>query len=355
MLKESARRLHLGVDSKKHPWERDPDNFFQYTETIRQISSSLFGGDADGYAVVPSVSYGISTASRILEGSLTPVHEILLIDEEFPSVVYPFARVAKETGAQLTTVKIPTDGNWTNAIVQHINENTKVVALSSCHWTNGAYIDLLAIREACTRVGACLVLDTTQSMGAMPFSIDTIKPDFMAAAGYKWMLCPYGFSLLYVDEKWRNSRPLEESWLAREKAHDFANLVNYSETYMTGSRRFEMGEKCMPTILPGAIAALEQIQKWGIETIANSLQQINQSIAEHLLSLGFQLPEASQRCPHMLGATIPADYTDSIVNELKAQQVFISQRGNSLRFAPHLHITNHDIDRFKHAITKLVR
>ena len=281
LLKDSTKRLYTGVDSKSHPWERTPADFFNDAEVVRQLSSEIFGGNSDGFAIVPSASYGLSTASRILETTLTKEDSILVVAEEFPSVVLPLKRVANETGAKLNTVETPKDGNWTNAILKRIDSDVKVVAISSCHWTNGAYIDLLSIRKRCDELNAILIVDATQTLGAMPFSIDEIKPDFLVAAGYKWLLCPYGFSLLYVDEKWRNERPLEETWIARKNAEDFTNLVNYSDIYMKGSRRFEVGEKCTPTILPGAIAALEQIKKWGVVNISQSLLDINHQIEKN--------------------------------------------------------------------------
>ncbi len=354
LLLESTKRLHVGVDSKSHPWERIPDDFFNDAEIIRTLSSEIFGGDSDGYAVVPSASYALSTASRILESKLMKNDKILLVDEEFPSIVLPLKRVVNETGAIITTVLKPKNGNWTEAVINGINEKIKVVAISSCHWTNGAFIDLLAIRKKCDEFNTILIIDTTQTLGAMPFSVDVIKPDFMVAAGYKWLLCPYGFSLFYIDEKWRNERPLEETWIARENAQDFANLVNYSDKYMDGSRRFEVGEKCTPTILPGAIAALEQIQTWGVDKIADSILNINRKIETNLVQLGFQLPDDSQRCPHILGAIVPDSFTGNIVNELKNRKIFISQRGKSLRFAPHLYINDNDIERLNNAITELI-
>lgn len=355
LLKESVKRLHQGVDSKSHPWERSTNDFFDDAEIIRILSADIFGGDSDGFAIVPSASYGLSTAARIFESKLSKGDEILLIDEDFPSIVLPFKRIAKETGATITTIKTPDNGNWTEAILQGFNEKIKVLALSSCHWTNGAYIDLLKLREICDKNESALIIDTTQSLGAMPFSIDKIKPDFMVAAGYKWLLCPYGFSLFYVDKKWRNERPLEETWIAREKAEDFTNLINYSDNYMEGARRFEVGEKCTPTILPGAIAALEQIKSWGVNNIANSISNINERIAKNLDSLGFQLPNNSFRCPHILGAVAPLNFTENLVNELKKRKIFISQRGKSLRFAPHLYVNDIDIDRLNYTITHLIK
>ena len=52
---------------------------------------------------------------------------------------------------------------------------------------------------------------------------------------------------------------------------------------MNCSRRFEVGEKCTPTILPGAIAALEQIKTWGLTEISDSLLNINRQIETHLV------------------------------------------------------------------------
>jgi len=355
LLKESARRLYKGVDSKSHPWERSTNDFFDDAENIRILSADIFGGDSEGFAVVPSASYGLSTAARIFESKLSKGDEILLIDEDFPSIVLPFKRIAKETGATITTIKTPDNGNWTEAILQGFNEKIKVVALSSCHWTNGAYIDLKKLRERCDKNESALIIDTTQSLGAMPFSMDEIKPDFMVAAGYKWLLCPYGFSLFYVDKKWRNERPLEETWIAREKAEDFTNLVNYSDNYMSGARRFEVGEKCTPTILPGAIAALEQIKRWGVNNIADSLLYINERIANNLVKLGFQLRDKSVRSPHILGAIAPLNFTGNLINELKAKKIFISQRGKSLRFAPHLYINENDIDRLNYTLNELIK
>lgn len=244
-----------------------------------------------------------------------------MIAEEFPSNVLPWRRVAKEIGANIITVSTPNDGNWTRAIIDNLNNEIKVVAVSSCHWTNGAKIDLNTIGEACRSLDCIFVIDATQTLGAMPLLIDVIKPDFLVAAGYKWLLCPYGFSLLYVSEQWRKSRPLEETWLARENAEDFAALVKYSDNYMVSSRRFDVGEKCTSTILPGAIAALEQIRRWSVPEIADSLSLINKRIASHLEQLGFKLPGDLHRCPHMFGALLPNHYNGNLVGELKARDI----------------------------------
>ena len=354
LLNESADRLLAGARAKSHPWERTSAHFFEDAETIRTLASSIFGGRRDGYAIVPSVSYGVSIAARAVEPLLQPGDRILVIAEEFPSNVLPWMRTAQEVGATLVTVPYPESGDWAKAIAERIDKSVKVVDISTCHWTNAAHIDLRPIAKACRDAGSILVVDATQSLGVMPFPMAEIQPDFLVAAGYKWLLSPYGFGLLYVSERWRSARPLEETWQARSNAEDFTSLASYSDTYMPGARRFDVGEKCT-AILPGAIAALEQIGAWGVENIAATLSEVNSRIAAHLEQLGFQLPAEKQRCPHMLGAQLPTGRTGNLVAELRKRNIYISQRGNALRFAPHLYVTRHDEDRLMEALDELLK
>ncbi len=354
LLNASRDRLHAGVATKSHPWERTAASFFEDADTVRRLSSEVFGGEADGYAVVPAASYGCSTAARAIEPTLSRGDRIVVMDEEFPSNYLPWERAARERGAEIVTVPMPADGDWTKAFLGRIGTGVKVVAAGHCHWTNGAFIDLVVIGKACREIGAVLAVDVTQSLGAMPLDFEAVKPDFLYAAGYKWLLCPYGFGLLYISERFRDVRPLEEGWMARENASDFAGLVKYAPNYMSGARRFDVGEKCTPTILPGAIAALEQLKAWSVPSVAVSLTAINQRIAACLDGLGFTLPPQTLRCPHMFGARIPECFKGNLVAELVKRRIYISQRGSAVRFAPHLHVDAHDLVRLETALKEIV-
>ncbi len=354
-LNKSRNRLLAGAAEKGHPWKRTAASFFADAETIRNLAASIFGGSADGYALIPAASYGLSAAARVVEPQLRTGDGILVVAEEFPSNVLPWRRVAQETGANLRSVPIPEDGDWAQAVLNAIDGRTKVVAASTCHWTNGARIDLQPVARACRSADIVLAVDATQTLGAMPMSIDQLQPDFLVAAGYKWLLCPYGFGLLHVSERWCGGRPLEETWLARRGAADFTALANCSDSYLPGARKFDVGEKCTPTVLPGAIAALEQIKAWGVGQIADTLSAINADIARHIAALGFQCLPESQRCSHILGASLPAGYAGNLVASLAAEDIYIGQRGNFLRFAPHLHINDRDVSRLLDALDRLVK
>jgi selenocysteine lyase/cysteine desulfurase len=354
LLNASRARLVAGAGAKSRPWERTAEDFFADAERIRELAAEILGGDVDGYAMIPAASYGVSAAARAIEPILKAGDRIVLLAEEFPSNVLPWRRVAQETGAVIATVPTPADGDWTAPTLAFIAQGARVAALANCHWTNGARLNLEAIGNACRAAGTALVLDNTQSLGAMPFDMAAVQPDFVIAAGYKWLLCPYGFGLMYVAARWRDARPLEETWLARANAANFSGLVNYSDVYMPGARRFDVGEKCTETILPGAIAALEQLQAWSVAEVARSLAEINGQIQTRLSAMGFTLPAREHRCPHMFGARLPEGFAGDLVGSLRAQKVFISQRGSSVRFAPHLHVTEADIEQLLAGVERAI-
>jgi len=353
-LNAARDRLAAAAARKSHAWTRQPSDYFADAEAIRRLASQALGGDADGYAIAPSASYAIATAARALEHTVGKGDEIVMMAEEFPVLVLAFRRVAQERGASVVVVPEPADGDWSAAIRARIGARTKVAAVSSCHWTNGARVDLVAIARACRASGAALVVDATQTLGGMPFDFEAAGPDFIAASGYKWLFMPYGVSLLYVAPRWRNARPLEEAWLARRDADDFASLVSPSREYLAGARRFDMGEKGN-ALLPGAVAGLEQLRAWGVAPIAETLASINARIVAALEEMGFRVPPAALRCPHMFGAQLPEGFDGDLVAALRSKEIYVSRRGRSLRFSPHLHIDDADVERLVGAVREIVR
>ncbi len=336
-LKSSTKKLQEASSFKQHPWKMLPEYFFNQANEVRSLLAQLFGGNEKHYAITPSASYGINTAARILETHITANQTIVLIEDEFPALVYAMQRLSKETGATIITLPKPENNDWTTAICQAIDSDTGIVAISSCHWKNGASIDLSAVKKTCTSHNTKLLIDGTQTLGVVPFDVDEIKPDFLVAAAYKWLLCPYGFGMLYVDEKWHEERPLEETWMARSNAEDFNNLMHYSDSYMPGAIRFEVSEKSTPTVLPGVIEALKQIREWGIANIEQTLEQKTTFLAKKLVDLGFEVLLKTLRTPHILGATLPANTQDNLLTKLKEKNIYVSQRGSSIRFAPYLY------------------
>src|SRR6185369_16581099 len=99
--------LQAAAAAKSRPWERTAQDFFDDGDSIRRLAAAAFGGDADGYAIVPAASYGLSAAARAVQPTLARNHRILVLDEEFPSNYYPWIRIAREAGAIVDVVPKP--------------------------------------------------------------------------------------------------------------------------------------------------------------------------------------------------------------------------------------------------------
>lgn len=334
---------YLGVERKKRPWKITPADFFTEAERLRVLAAKLVSSEAEDIAIIPAVSYGVAIAAGAIP--VAPGQEIVLLAEQFPSNYYPWQALAKSGQARVVQVQRQNSQNWTEALTQAIGAQTRIVAIPNVHWTDGSLIDLQVVAQKCRAVGAELVLDLTQSLGALPFSVKEIDPAFVLSAGYKWLLGPYSVALMYVAPRFQDAEPLEHNWLNREASENFAALVNYREGFQPGARRFDVGERSNFALLPMTVRALEQILEWGVQEIQTTLSSITSEIQARAEQLGLQTPEKTSRAGHMLGVRFPKGLPERIGERLSAEQVFVSVRGSAIRIAPHLYNNQQDIDK----------
>ncbi|MGB8013128.1 MAG: aminotransferase class V-fold PLP-dependent enzyme [Terriglobales bacterium] len=343
LMKSAVEAGSMGLARKAHPWEIIPEKFFTGSNEFRATAAQLIGGSADSIAIVPSASYGVATAARNL-----PVQKgqsILVLAEQFPSHYYPWQRRAEETGASLKVVAWPEDNDWTAAVLNALTSDVAVAALPHVQWTSGGRLDLVRIGEACRKIGTALVLDLTQSLGALPFSVSDVQPDFAVAASYKWLLGPYSIGLLYVAPKWQGGRPLEENWIQRANARDFSSLILYTENYDNGARRFDMGERSNFALLPAAVRAMKQLLEWDVARISETSGALNRRLAEAAAELGFSSPAEPLRAPHYLALRRKAAIPRELPAMLAREKVYVSVRGSSVRVTPHVYNTVEDCER----------
>lgn len=328
---------------KAHPWEITPDKFFTGSDEFRTAAAQLIDSSADDVAIVPSASYGIATAARNLP--VKKGQSILVLAEQFPSNYYSWLRRAEETGASLKVVAWPEDNDWTATVLNSLTADVAIAALPHVQWTSGGRLDLVRIGEACRKLGAALVLDLTQSLGALPFSVRDVQPDFAVAASYKWMLGPYSVGLLYVAPKWQGGMPLEENWIQRANARDFSSLILYTENYDKGARRFDMGERSNFALLPAAVRAMKQLLEWEVAQISETTGALNRQLAEAAADMGFFAPVEPLRAPHYLALRRKAAIPKELPEMLASEKVFVSVRGSSIRVTPNVYNTAEDCER----------
>lgn len=352
LMKPVVAASSTGLQRKARPWTVTPQDFFTESEQARGLFGRLIGAPADDVAIVPAASYGIATAAANLP--VAAGQEILVLRDQFPSNVYSWRDLAVDSGAELRTLQREQDGDWTRVILDAISDRTAIAALPHNHWTDGSLIDLVAVGQKLRSVGAALVLDLTQSLGAMPFSVADVQPDFMVSACYKWLLGPYSVGFMYVAPKWQQGRALEQGWITRAGSENFARLLDYTEALQPGARRFDMGERSNFALLPGAISAMEHLLDWTPEAISRTLGARTGDIAARAEKLGLLAPPEGTRAPHFLGLRFPDGAPETLVQDMAAQQVYISQRGDSMRVTPHLYNTDTDTDRLIQALSSII-
>ena len=352
LMHEVIQAGERGVRAKARPWRISPNDFFANVEHARSLFAQVIGADAEGVALIPSASYGLSCAARNIV--VPSGGRIILLAEQFPSNVYAWREVACTRGATVATVARPSDDDWSRTVLEAIDERAAVVALPHCHWTDGGLLDLVRIGVRCREAGAALVLDLTQSAGALRFDATRVRPDYVACAGYKWLLGPYSLGFLWVAPEHRNGRPIEFNWTAREGAEDFARLIDYRNEYRPGARRFDVGENANFILVPMLNAAIERVLHWGIEGIEVTLAERNQDIARRADLLGFRSVPAVLRAGHFLGLRFPDGFApQGLTAALAAEGIHVSVRGDSMRVTPHLYNTDDDVDRLIDALERL--
>jgi len=353
LLKTAQKDGRAALQAKANPWTIKSGDFFGTAETARKLFAQLIDCKPGDVALIPAVSYGISLAARNLPVARNQV--IVILQDQFPSNVYVWMRLAHAKNAVVKTVQRPPDSDWTPAVLAAIDSDTAIVAVPNCHWTDGSLLDLARIGEKCRTVQAALVVDGIQSIGATPFSIERVQPDFLVVGSHKWLLGAYSFGFCYVAPKWHDGTPLEENWFNRAGSEDFARLVDYRESYQPGARRYDQGEASNFILAPIAAAGIRQILEWGVENIAVTLKSKTDAIAERSQQMGLAVAPDHVRAPHMIGLSKSGGFSKDLPIFLAQENVFVSVRGESIRVSPHLYTTDEDIDRLLAVLEKSIK
>lgn len=351
LLHSVKQAAHQGVDVRGQPWTLTSNDFFEPAQQVRELFAELIHGDAAGVALVPSVSYGIGIAAKNIP--VSSGQNIVVVKEQFPSNIYPWKRLAEENDLSIRTVEFG-EANWTNSILDQIDEETAIISIPHVHWTTGVQFDLKAISSKAKEFQAALVIDATQSLGTLPINVQDIQPDFLITAAYKCLLGPYTLSYLYVAPKWRNGVPLEEGWINRANAADFSQLTEYCDQYVSGAARYDYGERANTILLPMAIASLNQLLDWKVERIAQYTKPLIEQIVSKADAMNLWHPPIEECSPCMVGIGLPGESPNDLGAQLAERNVYVSVRKSNARIAPHIYNDANDVDHFFEVLAELV-
>ncbi len=335
------------IKKKRMPTRIIPPDDFWATDRLRELFADLVSAPEPArVAIQPGVSYGVATAAKNLPAS--PGSNIVVTAEQFPGNVYAWRRLASESGATVRAVG-PGEGSergrlWNDRLLESIDNQTAIVSVPHVHWTDGTLFDLVAVGQRCRDVGAALVVDATQSVGALPFPFEDVQPDVLICATYKWLLGPYSLCLSWYSERFDDGVPLEETWIARENSSDFQHLVDYQDDYQSGAVRYDMAERSNFFLAPIAAASLELLGSWRPERIQEYCRSLTGDFLREAGDLGYTVEDDGWRSHHLFGLRMPASVDLSKLKESLAQRnVSASLRGSALRLSPNVYNDEEDV------------
>ena len=330
----------LGLRMKRDPSAILPHHFFDTSLELRRLFSRLIGNaDPTRISIGPGVSYSVAIAAKNLP--LSSDQNVVLTYEQFPSNMHAWARKAQDVNADLRVIGPPDTihrgASWNTEILTAIDSATAVVSLPTVHWTDGTIFDLVEVGRRCREVGAALVVDGTQSVGALPFDVNVVRPDVLMCSGYKWLLGPYSVGLTYFGPRFDDGEPLEETWIGREGSEDFEHLVDYRAGYQPGAIRYDVAQRSNFALLPVAVASLRLIIEWQPARIQAYCKGLTDNFFEEVEELGFTVEDAHWRSAHLFGLRMPKGLElVELQQALKARGVSASLRGSALRVSPNV-------------------
>jgi selenocysteine lyase/cysteine desulfurase len=250
-------------------WKRDPatiddDIYFTLPDRVRRAAAPFFGCRPRDLAVTTGASTGVALLAEGFDWK--PGDHVVVPAGEFPANYLPWLALRRR-GVEVTVVPAAA-GLRVEDIEAAIGPRTRVVAVGYVNFASGYRADIEAIGGLCEDRGVALLVDVSQAVCAVPLDVRTSRAAVVTAAGYKWMLSPYGTGVLYVAPEWVDRLPVPTvNWTTVDGADDFNNLTTLAVAFRPGAARWDAPEtasflNCMPMA-----ASLEFLQGIGIEQV----------------------------------------------------------------------------------------
>lgn len=352
-LKSSVERGIEGINLKATtPFKISGQDHFTLPEKVQQLFSKLVNiPDYQRVAIISAASYGMAIVANNIHRlpNLSQKKHIIQIQDEFPNNVYAFDRVCQTHNLTYKTIAKPDvleyrGKLWNEHVLEGITTETAMVIMPHIHWIYGVKFDLETISKRCKEVGALLIIDGTQSVGALDFDVEKIQPDALICAGYKWLLGPYSIGLAYLGEFFDEGVPVEESWMHRAESDNFAKLIRYERAYRPKAQRYNMGEHSNFILIPMLEDSLTQLVNWGVDNIQNYTKTITQQPIKALQELGCWLENEAYRANHLLGISLPQSIDNqAFTDKLSAKKIIVSNRGVAIRVSQNVYNTEADL------------
>jgi len=310
----------------------------------RKLATQLLNCQPEEVAFVGPTSLALSFIASGLK--FRKGDNILIYFEDYPSNVYPWLAMADVEVRMLNTRGLGLIR--AKDVIGQVDENTRMVALASCHFISGYRIDYQAIGEALRKRNILFCLDAIQTLGA--FATTTESVDMLAADAHKWLLGPCGAGLMYVGRSvqerltppvygWNNVRC--PNFVAQEQI-----------VFRSGAQKYEAGTHNLLGIV-GLVAAMELILEIGVENISRELLRKRSWLTPALQEKGYTVlhPDAGTEAGSgIISFFKPGADLAALQQKLSDAAIVTSLRGDRagqkyIRLSPHFYNTDEEFRR----------
>jgi selenocysteine lyase/cysteine desulfurase len=315
-------------------------------ERGRSLAAKLLNCQPEEAAFVGPTSLALSMIASGLKFRRND--NILIYFDDYPSNVYPWMALA-EQGVEVRLMNIRGLGSIRPMdVIGQVDENTRLVALASCHFISGYRIDIAAIGKALRERKILFCLDAIQTLGAFPTTVEHV--DLLAADAHKWLLGPCGAGLMFVRRELQEKlNPPLYGW-NNVRCPGFVAQEHIS--FRPNSQKYEVGTHNLIGVV-GLVAAMEIILELGVDHIASELLRKRARLVPALQAKGYTVLHSNATPETGSGIVAffkPGEDLTALHQKLFDAKVVSSLRTDRtrqkyIRFSPHFYNTDQELDR----------
>jgi cysteine desulfurase/selenocysteine lyase len=346
--------VRLSAEAKMRPHIVDDQSFFSVAASLRQTLATLIGASPDEVALTSGAGAGLAAIAYALKWS--DGDEVICSRGEFPVQYATWKPMEAREGIKVR-IAVP-QGQFVQSddLVAALTPSTRVVSVSHVRFDDGSMLDVSSLAAACKRNGTLLVLDVSQSCGAVPMNVRTLGADFIVCAGYKYLLSPWGTGFLWMRKENLDSlRPGPYNWLS-QGVESFARLNYVDPEPAPTLSRWDSAEAA--SIYNFNLTVMEASAKFVLEAGPSLIRDHNQALIDYFferLPEGYRLASPRQASQRGVFGCIEARSrgdTEFLYQMLREERFVVALREGKIRVAPHLLNSTQDIDRLLVAMAK---
>jgi selenocysteine lyase/cysteine desulfurase len=311
-------------------------------DRIKAILAPLLNCHSDELALIHHTAEGMNFISHGLD--LQTGDEIMLLENEYPSNVYPWLHW-KARGVLLKTVPMASSpAGFLENFKNTLTAATRVVSLSAVHWCTGMPLPLEAIGSLCRQQGVDLVVDGAQGVGMRPIDVQACHIAYMAFPTWKWLMGPLGMGVLYVRrDRLEKLRPV---FVGTESVVDDEQYLPYKDELKPDADRFTISTANFNDWVY-FLAALEMLENIGFPQVRHRLAELSEHLCDGLRGAGCCVlsDEFSQDRSAICVFENPGVSTPEILNRFQAAGVVAAERLGRVRLSPHIYNSFEQLDR----------